>query len=125
MAKGREKYYIACTYNNEISNINMNIQDRTKILKILLSTPPYAVGRMGSECQTGMNPKYEGLCNIKEFPVENPESPFVNEWIEHGKELNAVSGPGSCSTALKTSVEKFIFILNPIIFLMLAKMFNF
>lgn len=69
MVKGASYYFVACTYDSGIVS----------------NEPLYEVGEVGSKCQTGMNPKYDGLCSINEFPINATESPLVKKWIDNGK----------------------------------------
>lgn len=65
--------YIVCVYNAGNSMPHVTV---------------YEVGQMGSECLTGMDTTYPGLCNINEYIVDNSESPVVGTWIENGKILD-------------------------------------
>lgn len=70
VVKTASTYYITCNY----SYGNM------------VNRPVYKVGRTGSKCISGLNLRYPGLCNEREFdPYPPHDEPPVAEWKRNGK----------------------------------------
>lgn len=85
------------------------------------SSSVYEIGRMGSKCQTGMNPKYPGLCSKNEFQTNYMnEAPPVTKWIQSGKSLDSVENYGISNKriefALKISILIFHLVIRKILF---------
>lgn len=81
-----EAHAIGCSILR--NDTHMNIVCVFNAGNSITSIPVYEVGQMGSECITGMNTTYPGLCSINEYFVDNIESPLVSTWIENEKTLD-------------------------------------
>lgn len=105
--KDSSRYLVICTYDNADT---------------LYSKPLYEVREMDSECKTGMNPKYKGLCNVNEFPINATESLLVQQWVENGKNKSfpggiAIESINSTSSvnAVSDAAVIMLFVMNLII----------
>lgn len=65
----------------------------------LMQKPIYNIGAPASQCKTGRNPNYPGLCSVNENFAEHENgalyfnqnaalSPVVAQWVKNGKKLN-------------------------------------
>lgn len=80
----------------------------------LMEHPIYNIGAPASQCKTGRNPQYPGLCSDNEnyaqhengeiyFNEAATSSPAVAKWLSNGKRLNMGGGISSIDNESKTS----------------------
>lgn len=100
IVKSQGNIYIACNY--DFGNMQ--------------GSSVYEIGRMGSKCQTGMNPKYPGLCSKSEFHTNYMnEAPPVIKWIQSGKSLDSDKNYGISNKNVEFSSKIVILIFYLVI----------
>lgn len=110
--KNSNLVHITCTYDKGPAN----------------SSSVYEYGEMGSKCDTGMNPKYPGLCNLNEFKanVSDTEAPPVTKWMQNGKNVETIVSDCPRSNAINESVDwRNKIVILAFNSLIVAKMLNF